>query len=204
MQRFHSAFQEFEVPSVMCDLTVLPVEIRLAYQTTQNFMGQNLYGNFSTAFVHEIGFQKLSRAYETLQVSHPELTFVIFDGLRPRHIQRKMYDFVEPLGQAAYVAHPDSGSLHNFGLAIDLSLFNRKTNLILDLGTEFDDFSDLAHTYNEEELVQTGRLSALQLTYRNLLRSVMLTSGFLSIRHEWWHFNVCSLAEAKALVSIVE
>jgi zinc D-Ala-D-Ala dipeptidase len=47
---------------------------------------------------------------------------------------------VKGTAQQPYVADPRNGSIHNYGLAVDLSLEDQNGRE-LDMGTGFDDFS---------------------------------------------------------------
>ena len=57
--------------------------------------------------------------------------------------------------QQPYVANPDHGSIHNFGLAIDLTLLDASGQQ-LDMGTGFDNFTDAARIDHEAALVASG------------------------------------------------
>jgi D-alanyl-D-alanine dipeptidase len=82
---------------------------------------------------------------------------------------------------ASYVTPPEKGSMHNRGMAVDLTLTDIDGNE-LDMGTEYDYFGIEAHTdhLNLPEKV---------LENRNLLKTMMEEIGFRAIRTEWWHFS---------------
>jgi D-alanyl-D-alanine dipeptidase len=105
----------------------------------------------------------------------------IWDGYRPRAIQ---YLFWEIFPNSTYIADPSSGSMHNRGGAVDLTLVDLATGEELDMPTKFDDFSDAAgHNYND--------LPADVIANRELLKSIMTQSAGLSIYGaEWWHYNL--------------
>ena len=75
---------------------------------------------------------------------------------------------------------------------------------LLDMGTPFDYFGELAQPRYEERFLQEGRLTKEQLNNRKLLRDVMHQAGFRGIPDEWWHFNGFSLEEVKRRYAIVE
>jgi D-alanyl-D-alanine dipeptidase len=72
------------------------------------------------------------------------------------------------------------------------------------MGTPFDFFGKKAAIRNEQALVREGLLSQDQVDNRLLLRQVMLQAGFLTVGGEWWHFNGCSLREAKAKYRLIQ
>ena len=93
--------------------------------------------------------------------------------------------------------------MHNFGAAVDLSIIN-ENGYVLDMGTEYDYFGELAYPREEDRMIKEGKLSHKQLLNRELLRSVMEQSGFSGITTEWWHFNSCRRSEAYTLYPIIE
>jgi D-alanyl-D-alanine dipeptidase len=181
------------------------IKILLRYSTADNFLGKDVYGNLEDAYLQPEALSKLYKASELLSKSHPELKLLIWDAARPRRIQQVLWDKADiPLPERSqYVANPESGSIHNYGCAIDLTLADSAGNP-LDMGTDYDDFSETAHIDNEEELVSKGVLKDLQVQNRAILRSVMTKAGFIPIRSEWWHFDAFSREETKARFKIVE
>ncbi|HPN37023.1 MAG TPA: M15 family metallopeptidase [Melioribacteraceae bacterium] len=115
-------------------------------------------------------------------VSYPQgIGIKIWDGYRPRAVQYLLFAvFPNPV----YVADPTSGSKHNRGGAIDLTLIDLATGQELEMPTLFDDFSDkAAQTYNY--------LTPTVLANRQLLRSVMSqVAGFSLYDSEWWHYEI--------------
>lgn len=81
---------------------------------------------------------------------------------------------------AQYVSPPSKTSKHTLGIAIDLTLANLK-NQPLDMGGEFDDFSEISH-------FNYSGLSNNALKNRKKLKDIMEQSGFLPYDKEWWHF----------------
>ena len=129
----------------------------------------------------------------------------VFDGVRPRSVQQKMWDMLDmPVQERSkYVSNPQNGSLHNFGAAVDLTIID-STGRQLDMGTPYDYFGELAYPRLEAEMLEQGKLSKQQVKNRGLLREVMLEAGFTPITTEWWHFNSCYRKEAWEKYKIVE
>lgn len=72
----------------------------------------------------------------------------------------------------------DKKSGHSRGSAIDLTLFDMKTEKEVDMGGTFDFFGELSHPD------YTATLTAEQLANRNILRDAMLAHGFKPITTE--------------------
>lgn len=177
--------------------------VELKYSTTDNFLGEDTYGDLENCYLQRKAAKMLSEAQSILKASHPELTLLIYDGVRPRSIQRKMWALVVNTPTQEYVANPDRGSVHNFGMAVDLTLASND-GIALDMGTPFDFFGKLAHPKHEDYFLSSGGLNTQQVENRKLLRKVMVKAGFKSISNEWWHFNAVPAKEARANYTIVE
>ena len=103
----------------------------------------------------------------------------LFDCYRSLDVQKKMWKIVN---NPSYVANPKTGSVHNRGKAVDLTLVDAEGNE-LDMGTAFDSFSPKAgHNYK--------RLSKTILKNRSYLKNIMIKSGFAPLASEWWHYNL--------------
>lgn len=204
MNYLWSSFIEGNPPTEFNDLSNLPgIKIDLRYASTNNFTGLNLYGEFKKAFLHEVAYQKLEKAIGHLKKHHPDFNFLILDALRPRAVQKILFSKVEGTNQESYVANPDKGSVHNFGMAIDLTLIDRN-GYEVDMGTPFDDFTDLAQPRYEEKFLREKILTAEHIQNRKILRNAMIAGGYRSIPNEWWHFNALNIDEIKSQFHIVE
>ena len=118
----------------------------------------------------------------------PGSTLVIFDASRPLYAQEVLRRTVRGTPYSAYVSSPGRGGMHNFGLALDLSITDAEGNL-LDMGTDFDSFERCAGEVGEADALKSGRLTQNQIDNRNKLRKIMKNAGFVSLNSEWWHFN---------------
>jgi zinc D-Ala-D-Ala dipeptidase len=171
------------------DLSIFSnTKIDLKYASTDNFMGEDLYGNFKTAFLHKDAAIKFERAIEVLQQEKPGWSFIVFDALRPRSVQWEMWAKVKNTSQEKYIANPDKGSPHNFGMALDLSVLDEHGKEV-DMGAGFDDFREISEPRFEERFLAEKKLSLKQIENRLVLRRCMTGGGFLQLPHEWWHYN---------------
>lgn len=90
--------------------------------------------------------------------------------------------------------HPDdprSWPAHATGAALDLTLRDKQTHALLDMGTHFDDMSATSHSDYFERLLQQGRIAAddHRLRNRRLLHWSMWEQGFINYAYEYWHFD---------------
>lgn len=179
------------------DVATIPgVVVDLRYASTNNFTGKNVYGDFQTAYLHEIAHAKLSHAAKRLIELNPGYKFIVFDTLRPASVQKVLFSYVAGTPQEPYIANPEEGSVHSYGFAVDLSILDIR-DIELDMGTGFDEFSEVSEPRLEERFVKEGRLSEAQIANRNLLREVMTQAGFIQAPNEWWHFDALPLEEIK-------
>ena len=163
------------------------IVIDLKYNTLDNFTGQKLYTT-NECFLARIVVERLMIVQDSLNkirehdgVQYPEgLGLKIWDGYRPRAIQYLMWEI---LPDPTYVANPSTGSSHNRGAAVDLTLVDLATGEELQMPTYFDDFSEQAwHTYTD--------LPENVLANRELLKNMMIgVGGFALYNAEWWHYS---------------
>lgn len=183
---------EFEDTSSLAN-----VKADLRYGSKHNLLNRDVYGGFQRVLLHKIAAKKFRAASALLQAGHPRLKFLVFDALRPQAAQVQFWELVKGTPQEIYFADPVKGSLHSYGFAIDLGLVDEKGKE-LDMGTGFDDLSELAQPRLENEHLVTGKLKPEQVANRQLLRAVMEEAGFIQLPHEWWHFDALPAAEVRA------
>ncbi|HOK37877.1 MAG TPA: M15 family metallopeptidase [Bacteroidales bacterium] len=172
--------------------------VELKYSSEDNFLGFSFYGELKNAFVQPECFKKLKAAYKLLQDTIPGYTFIIYDAVRSIEAQQIMWDSIKvPEKQKYwYVANPNRGSIHNYGMAVDITLADRQGKP-LDMGTGFDFFGELAFPDKSDYYLKIGELSTEQYNNRMLLLNIMRRAGFYVSKTEWWHFNATSLNDAK-------
>lgn len=186
---------------------VIPgIYVDLKYSTTDNFFGKDVYGDLYRCYMQPEVAQMLKKALEKLQEEHPDLTFLVYDGVRPQSVQQILWDeldkpdSIKPL----YVADPQVGGLHNFGVAVDLTLAKAETGEALDMGTPFDYFGYPAYPDREKQMLREGKITQEHVHNREILRKVMKHGGFTGIGSEWWHFNAFSRKESGEKYGIVK
>jgi D-alanyl-D-alanine dipeptidase len=118
----------------------------------------------------------------------PGHTVLVLDAVRPQRVQQQLWDALAGTGLQLYLADPARGSIHSYGMALDLTILD-PAGRELDMGTGFDDMTPLSHPALEEGFLRSGALSAVQVANRRLLRDAMGQAGFVGIDTEWWHFD---------------
>ena len=185
------------------DPTIL---VDLRYSSKNNFLKKDMYGDLEECFLRRKPAEMLRQANKHLKASHPELRLLVFDGLRTRSVQKKLWDALDtiPISERTqFVADPKKGSIHNYGAAVDLTLA-LENGSELDMGTKYDHFGELAFPVLEDSLLALGKLTDKQIENRTILRKVMTKAGFSTIDSEWWHFDAFSYNETKNKYTIVE
>lgn len=167
----------------LVELTTVDVTIRLdiRYATSNNFLGTAVYSQ-ARAFLDRSAAEALKRANQVLR--HEGYGLMIFDGYRPWYVTKMFWDAVpcDPIIKKDYVANPATGSIHNRGCAVDLTLYDLETNKEVTMPTDFDEMSTRA-------AADDPRGTEEQRAHRKILRDAMERQGFTVEKTEWWHFN---------------
>jgi D-alanyl-D-alanine dipeptidase len=181
------------------------IRVVLHYSTDQNFLNKPLYQGLTNCYLPCEVAIKLCNAQNFLHEQFPNYHLIVFDAVRPLHIQKQMWDELDMPFQEKinYLAHPDDISLHNYGAAVDVGIIG-DNDVLLDMGTPFDFFGELSEPKREQEFLISGQLSKEALTNRILLRSVMQKAGFMIITSEWWHFNSTTKILAAEKYELIE
>lgn len=170
--------KEKEVKSDFKEITTMSgIAIDIKYATTDNFTKKQIY-KCGKCFLRPEATEKIVKAHKMLKEKYG-YGLKMFDCYRPLPAQQRLWDVVP---NADYVTPPSKGSMHNKGLAVDLTIVD-KDGKELDMGTPYDFFGKEAHTDNLS-------LPKQVLENRNILKSVMNEVGFTGIRTEWWHFSL--------------
>lgn len=180
--------------------------VELKYSTTDNFVGKDVYGCINSCFLQKKPAEMLSNANDLLKRNNGNYRLLVYDGGRPLSSQKVLWNSLtqySPKQRATYVANPATGSIHNYGSAVDLTIATAD-GTPLDMGTGYDFFGELAYPKMESYFLQIGKLTKQQIANRHLLRSVMKSAGYMPIEYEWWHFNAVSRQKAKQIYRIIQ
>ena len=205
-QSIASSIHDHEIEVVNIQELDPTIMVDLRYSSKNNFLKKDIYGDLEECFLRKEPAEMLCLANKHLKESHPELRLLVFDGLRTRSVQKKLWDALDTISlseRTQFVADPEKGSIHNYGAAVDLTL-SLENGLELDMGTNYDHFGELAFPALEDSLLALGKLTDKQIGNRRILREVMTKAGFSTIDSEWWHFDAFSYNETKNKYKIVE
>jgi zinc D-Ala-D-Ala dipeptidase len=186
-------------PDFRALVSIANLRVDLRYASAANFMGRDMYSPLDCAWVHRDAAAGLARAVAWLARQRPHARLCVLDALRPQRVQEAMWAALEGTPLTAYLAPPERGSIHSFGMAIDATLIDVDNDgEELDMGTSFDDMTELSHPALEIDFLKTGALDAQQISNRHLLRNAMQHGGFHGINTEWWHFDCGDRALVRA------
>jgi len=164
------------------------IGIDLRYASANNLAGFDLYAPFDCAWLHREGAERLQEAVSILAKARSDLKLIVLDALRPHRVQQRLWDRLAGTEKQMYFADPARGSIHSYGMAVDITLADRRGGE-LDMGTPFDDLTELSHPAKEAAWLASGQITEAQVANRRVLRDVMGRAGWQGIPHEWWHFD---------------
>ncbi|MDJ0803929.1 MAG: M15 family metallopeptidase [Desulfobacterales bacterium] len=168
----------------------------------KNYFRENYYNGLNKAYLRREVAKKLSSAQKHLQSQFPAYSILIMDAARPRSVSQHMYDKMKGTRFEKFVANPQKGSMHNYGIAVDVTIVDENDKEI-DMG--FTPFykSNLSIYWGYAKLKMFG-LSESQKQNRKLLSIIMKKAGFIPLSYEWWHFNGMPKDEARQKYQIIE
>lgn len=168
--------------------SIADISVDLRYASPHNFVGRDLYAPVDCAWLHQHAAQSLERAVAWLKQERGDVSLRVLDALRPQRVQEALWAALQGTDLLMYLANPVRGSIHSFGMAVDITLVDLSGHE-LDMGTPFDDLSERSHPAKEAALLAKNELTAQQIRHRQLLRDAMRHGGFVGISSEWWHFD---------------
>jgi D-alanyl-D-alanine dipeptidase len=147
------------------------------YATRYNFTGAQLYPS-ARLWLHRDTASALGRVQKDL--AKHGLGLKVFDAYRPFSVQQRMWNLIR---DERYVSNPAKNrGRHTRGTAVDVTLVDLRGRQ-LDMPTDFDDFTDKAHS-------DYAGVATRQKTNRALLARAMSRRGFVPYPFEWWHFDL--------------
>jgi len=169
----------------------------------KDYFRENYYDGLNKAYLRKEVAIKLSRAQELLKAKQSDYSLLISDAARPRSVSQKMYDKMKGTKFEKFVANPKKGSMHNYGIAVDITIVDGSGEEI-DMG--FNPFRratlELYWAYAKKKIGL--KLTSKQKNNRKLLADIMIKAGFIPLSFEWWHFNGMQKAEARSKYKIIE
>jgi D-alanyl-D-alanine dipeptidase len=154
------------------------IRLDIRYAGTNNFMQAPMYSQ-ARAFLQRPAAEALVRVHRAL--AREGYGLLIHDAYRPWYVTWMFWE-ATPDSQHTFVANPATGSRHNRGAAVDLTLFDLRTGVAARMPSGYDEFSERAYpTYAGGTPAERAR--------RDLLRRSMEAEGFTVNESEWWHFD---------------
>ena len=154
----------------------LDVYLDLRYATKNNFTNEKIYQK-KRCYLVQSAFEHLTLACEI--ASKIGYRLKIFDAYRPQSAQKLLWKiFPNP----NFITPPTKGSPHSRGVAVDLTLVDKK-GYEIDMGTEFDEFSTLSFHGAKQ-------ISKIAFKNRLILLGIMTTAGWDYYKNEWWHYQL--------------
>jgi zinc D-Ala-D-Ala dipeptidase len=154
------------------------IALDIRYAATNNFLGKQVYPE-ARAFLQRPAAVALVAAHREL--ARDGYGLLIHDGYRPWAITKLFWEMTPP-ALREFVADPASGSKHNRGCAVDLTMYDRGLGTAVVMPSGYDEMTGRAYPdYRGGPPDARGR--------RDLLRAVMERHGFTVEPNEWWHFN---------------
>jgi D-alanyl-D-alanine dipeptidase len=154
------------------------IKLDIRYATANNFVGRAVYPE-ARAFLQRPAADGVVRVHKLLKKQGRGI--VVYDGYRPWTITKLFWEVV-PEDKRGFVANPATGSKHNRGCAIDLSIYDLRTGKPIPMSSAYDEFTERAspdYTGGSDE----------ERANRDMLRRMMEAEGFTVNPNEWWHFD---------------
>lgn len=154
------------------------VKLDIRYAGSNNFLGKPVYKE-ARAFLQRPAAEALLAVHKELARSGYGL--LIHDGYRPWAITKLFWDMTSGF-QREFVADPKTGSKHNRGCAVDLTIYDLATGKVVEMPGSYDEMTPRSYPdYSGGPPEARAK--------RDLLRKAMESYGFTVESNEWWHFN---------------
>jgi len=164
------------------------IAVDLRYASADNFVGHAVYDGIDCHWLRREAAGALEKAAAWLHEHRPGYRLMVLDALRPQRVQQRLWDELQGTPLTMYLAPPERGSIHSYGMAVDLTLLDPAGREV-DMGSGFDEMTLASHPDHEVEHLALGVLGPEHLVERGWLRAAMREAGFQGIATEWWHFD---------------
>ncbi len=167
-------------PNELVEIVTLDPTIKLdiRYATKNNFLKRAVY-KLPKAYLQKPVAEALVKVNKEIKKSGYGL--LVFDGYRPWSVTKIFWDEVDPLNRK-FVADPKIGSIHNRGCAVDLTLYELKSEKEVKMPCEYDTFSEKASpSYMGAPKEESEK--------RDFLIGAMKKEDFTVHPNEWWHYD---------------
>ena len=154
------------------------IKLDIRYAGSNNFLGKPVYKE-ARAFLQRPAAEALLAAHKDL--ARAGYGLMIHDGYRPWAITKLFWDMTAGF-QREFVADPKTGSKHNRGCAVDLTMYDLATGTVVEMPGGYDEMTPRSYPDYPGGAPEAR-------AKRDLLRKAMESHGFTVESNEWWHFN---------------
>ena len=154
------------------------IKLDIRYAGSNNFLGKPVYKE-ARAFLQRPAAEALLAAHKDL--ARAGYGLMIHDGYRPWAITKLFWDMTTGF-QREFVADPKTGSKHNRGCAVDLTIYDLATGMVVEMPGGYDEMTPRSYPDYPGGAPEAR-------AKRDLLRKAMESHGFTVESNEWWHFN---------------
>jgi len=168
--------------------TLRSVPFDLRYVGSNNFAGRSLYGRLDCAWLRREAADGLKAAAAWLHIQRPGWRLRVLDALRPQRVQEAIWVDVAGTPAQEYFANPERGSIHSYGMAVDVTLL-LPDGTEADMGSGFDEMTLASHPALQAQHLASGVLTARHVAERECLLAALQHGGYAGIPNEWWHFD---------------
>jgi D-alanyl-D-alanine dipeptidase len=182
---------------VYLDEVIPSAQYEIRYYSNNNFTGTRVDGyKAPLAIFSKTAAAALKKVSDELDRKGYILR--VYDAYRPQkavnHFVRWSQDAADIKMKQQYYPKLDKRNLfklgfiskksgHSRGSTIDLTLADKKTGALVDMGSPYDFFGEISY-YN------TTLVSKTQHANRKVLKDAMSKYGFEPYSKEWWHFTL--------------
>ena len=170
----------------LSSLSDVPFDLR--YVGSNNFAGRSLYGRLDCAWLRREAAAGLEAAAAWLHAQRPGWRLLVLDALRPQRVQEAIWVDVAGTPAQEYFANPERGSIHSYGMAVDVTLL-LPSGQETDMGSGFDEMTLASHPALHAQHLARGVLTPAHVADRECLLNAMQHGGYAGIPNEWWHFD---------------
>jgi D-alanyl-D-alanine dipeptidase len=169
------ATEFIEPPLVEIDVVDPTIVLDVRYAGTDNFAGRAIYPA-ARAYLVLPEAERLARVNARLR--EQGFLLKVYDAYRPFSDHVRLWELAP---DKRFWAHPDRGSRHSRGAAVDCTLVTLDGREV-EMPTGFDDFTRRAHRDYQGASEAARR-------HRAILEAAMTAEGFIPLAKEWWHFD---------------
>jgi len=169
--------------------TIIPdIILDIRYATTNNFLNKKLYSKPICLLRYGVA-KKLLKVQQ--QLKKQGLGLKIYDGYRPLSVTKIMYN----LSENKLLVAPPTGSNHNRGAAVDITLVKIENGEELLMPSYFDFYNPIKNTYIDyEPILKKNILSKIIMTRKKRYLPIPLSfiTLYNNLNQSKYSYNNCN------------